>query len=784
MKFWIGYKFTADGEVTDKLVHLDANLLRRHLGTFGTTGSGKTVFCKIILEEAARHGIPIIALDPQGDLASLAMPGDPEELERNGISRELQKEFQDKVAVRIFTPASSKGARISVNPLVLPSRKADPEDVIRIIDNSSRTLVRVLIKTAGLPSTHESRAFAVIFEILKFFWDRKRNISDLSELADLVALTPEELGIPLDKYMKPAERLRLSHAIRSLTIGTSQLLFSKGDPIDFSRIIEKVEGKTPLNIFFLKTLRSEEEKMFFISILLSQMYSWMLQQGSSKIPRLVFFTDEIAPFVPAGSLKPGPKDTFLMLFRQARKYGIICMVATQSPRDLDYKAFDQFNTLSLGRIISPQSQKTIQHLLDQSIGEQNQTPLIDEISRLTLARFLVVNPVFPDNLIRVRTRWLLTQHLTLTEDDIQRLAQGKKILSFDETPTPRPLLKDKTEQAPKVPTTSEQRPKSKAPKTIPKQQPKTPQDIPKQEPDTPPTIEIREAVVPKSVRETAEPKPRRARDRGMPTPSQEGIEPASPDRTVETKPTEITTPQHVIRVKSSEPSVEIVPPKPVEITTPQPTVKITIPEPAVDTEPAPKAKTRTRARTKTRTKTKTKPKARTRTRTKTRTPAKPKTQITTPTEAIPLTGSLTKEQELTPQIPTKLTDYDALSHDDVLNALLARLEKIARSKFGLPFLRELIKEKQMSYEKAKVYYVNELRVAIEQGLAVSEGAEEKQRLVYDFRRLFKALAKKLCVKPEKVNVSHIRRRFEDIVKRAKINSIVSRILKGKPFLQY
>ncbi len=769
MKFWIGYEFTADGKVTDKLVHLDADMLRRHLGTFGTTGSGKTVFCKIILEEAARHGIPIIALDPQGDLASLAMPGNPEELERNGISREMQKEFKERVAVRIFTPASSKGSRISVNPLVLPSRKADPEDVIRIIDNSSRTLVRVLIKTAGLPGTHESRAFAIIFEILKFFWDRKREISDLSELADLVAQTPEELGVPLDKFMKPAERLRLSHAIRSLTIGTSQLLFSTGEPIDFSRIVEKVEGKTPLNIFFLKTLRSEEEKMFFVSILLSQMYSWMLQQGSSKTPRLVFFTDEIAPFVPAGALKPGPKDTFLMLFRQARKYGIICMVATQSPRDLDYKAFDQFNTLGLGRIISPQSQKTIQHLLDQSIGEQNQTPLIDEISRLTLARFLVVNPILPDNMIRVRTRWLLTQHLTLTEDDIQRLAQGKKILSFDMDPTPKPHLKGKTEQAPKTPSATEQRPKTKAPKATAKQQFKTPKLIPKQEPETSAPTIVSDAPVPKIAHETTEPKPRGVRETAVPKPTQETSEPKTDHRTTKPRTTEITTPKPTIKITTQEPTVEIQPPKTVEITTPKPTIKITVPEPSVETITTPKRRTRT----------KTKPKRRTRT-----TP-KPKIRTTITTEPVPLSGSLTEEQELVKHIPTKLADYDKLSHDDILNALLARLEKIARSKFGLPFLQELIKEKAMSYEKAKVYYINELRTAIEQGLAVSEGEEEEKRcLVYDFKRLFIALAKKLRVNPEKVNIPHIKRRFEGIVKRAKINSIVSRIVKGKPFLRY
>ncbi|MFX1475507.1 MAG: helicase HerA-like domain-containing protein, partial [Promethearchaeota archaeon] len=775
MKFWIGYRFTPDGEVTDELVHLDANMLRRHLGTFGTTGSGKTVFCKIILEEAARHGIPIIALDPQGDLASLAIPGNPEELEKNGISRELQEEFKEKVAVRIFTPASSKGARISVNPLVMPSRKADTEDVIRIIDNSSRTLVRVLIKTAGLPGTHESRAFAVIFEILKYFWDRKREISNLSELADLVALTPEELGIPLDKYMKPSERLRLSHAIRSLTIGASQLLFSTGEPIDFSRIIEKVEGKTPLNIFFLKTLRSEEEKMFFVSILLSQMYSWMLQQGSSRTPRLVFFTDEIAPFVPAGTLKPGPKDTFLMLFRQARKYGIICMVATQSPRDLDYKAFDQFNTLGLGRIISPQSQKTIQHLLDQSIGEQNQAPLIDEISRLTLARFLVVNPTLPNNMIRVRTRWLLTQHLTLTEDDVQRLAQGKKILSFDMTPTPRPVLKGRTEQAPKTPSATEQQPKTKVPKATAKRQFKTPKAIPKQEPETPAPTVVSDAPVPEIAHETAEPKPRMLRESEIPKPTQDITVPTPVHETTEVGTTEIVTPQPTIKITTQEPRVEIEPPKTVEVTTPQPTIKITVEEPTVETTIAttPKTTTRTRRRTKPKTTTRTRRRTRRRATPKstTRTTPEPKPRTTITTEPVPLSGSLTEEQELVRQIPTQLEDYDTLSHDDILNALLARLEKIARSKFGLPFLRELIKEKDMSYEKAKVYYINELRAAIEQGLAVTEGEAEERRLLYDFKRLFLALAKKLRVNPEKVNISHIKRRFEDIVERAKINSI-------------
>jgi hypothetical protein len=597
MKFWVGYLVDPQGTETDKPFHLDADMLRRHLAVFGTTGSGKTVFSKTILEEAARSRVPVIALDPQGDLASLAIPGDPAKLAQRGISLDLLQDFKDKVAVRIFTPASTKGAPISVNPLIMPDRRADEEDVIRIIDNSSRTLARVLIKTAGLPASYESKAFAVVYEILKRAWDKKRKIADLSELADLVVADPDQLGVPLDKYMSARERERLSHALRSLTIGTSQLLFSTGDPIDFSKIIEPVKGKTPLNILFLKTLRSEEEKMFFVSIFLSQLYSWMLQQGSTENPRLVFFIDEIAPFVPAGALKPGPKDAFLMLFRQSRKYGIICMAATQSPKDIDYKAFDQFNTLSLGRIISPQSQKAIAHLLDNAIGQKDQEPLIEEVSHLTVCRFLLANPALPDSVVRIKTRWLFTEHVTLTEDDIRRLAQGKQILSF-ESPSP---------------------PSSK-------------------------------------------------------------------------------------------------------------------PRPAVP--------------------------------------------------SVPRTGELTPAQEREKQIPTKLPDVERMSHDDVVNALLARLEVIARTPFGLPFLRELVNDRKMDFEKARVYYVNEVRTAVQQGLAVVSREGKRPLLVYDFDRLLLELTKKLRIDPGTVNIRHVRQRFEDIVKRARINSILQRILVGKPFLKY
>jgi len=369
-KLWLGNYLDEDGKRTDKPFEISVDLLRRHGGVFGSTGSGKTVLSKAVLEEAAMQGIPILAFDPQGDIASLMLPGDPKELQSKGVDPSRLKEYMDKVLVRVYTPASSKGLAVSINPLKLPDSSADQDDVIRLLDNSARTLVKVLAKVAGLSRSWEAKSFAALYELLRTVWeDKSREIKDLADLARLLESDVETAGVDLEPFMRYSERQKLATAIRSLTVGSSELLFREEGQIDFDYLIKPVNGKTPINVIFLKTLRSEEEKHFFIAIVLNQLYSWMLRQGYTESPRMILFQDEAAPFIPAGMKAPGPKETFLLLFRQARKYGVECLIATQSPKDIDYKAFEQFNTIVSGRISSEQSLKVLERILEPIAGD-------------------------------------------------------------------------------------------------------------------------------------------------------------------------------------------------------------------------------------------------------------------------------------------------------------------------------------------------------------------------------------------------------------------------------
>ena len=69
----------------DQPVELSVKSMQRHFACFGSSGSGKTVASKVLVEEFARQNIPVIAFDPQGDIASLAANADFNSLTEYGM---------------------------------------------------------------------------------------------------------------------------------------------------------------------------------------------------------------------------------------------------------------------------------------------------------------------------------------------------------------------------------------------------------------------------------------------------------------------------------------------------------------------------------------------------------------------------------------------------------------------------------------------------------------------------------------------------------------------------
>lgn len=142
--FYLGREYDLGaGQRKPGLVLYDSKHLVTHAVVVGMTGSGKTGLCIDLLEEAAIDGVPVIAIDPKGDIANLllAFPGlspaefapwiDPAEAQRKGLppeayAAEVAKRWQDGLAewgqdaarvrrfrdsadVAVYTPGSNAG---------------------------------------------------------------------------------------------------------------------------------------------------------------------------------------------------------------------------------------------------------------------------------------------------------------------------------------------------------------------------------------------------------------------------------------------------------------------------------------------------------------------------------------------------------------------------------------------------------------------------------------------------------------------------------------------------
>ena len=399
---------------TETPVELPVEALHRHLMALGASGSGKTVLCKCMMEEAVRHDIPVVIVDPQGDISSLALKGNPEEIKSHGIPLTMQEEYFDKARIAIFTPASSKGIPISVNPLSFPSKDTPHEEAILALDMTATSLSSFLGYDLGSDAGKGAKAY--LFTLLENLWRKGETIKDMAHMAEIVLNPPSEIAQMLQSFVTKREPQEIARKLRFLTVGTPSLMFQKGVQIDMDMFMDRSDGKVPVNIIYLNTLNSTNDKQFFLATLLRELYCWMLKNPSEDI-QLLFYVDEIAPYIPPYPRNPPPKEAYAFLFKQARKYGVGLVAATQNITDIDYKALAQVNTWCLGRMMTQQDIARVKQII-QSIDPTNAETVLQKLPSLRTGEFLMLSPDVYDDVVNFQVRWLVTDHLTLDEKDL------------------------------------------------------------------------------------------------------------------------------------------------------------------------------------------------------------------------------------------------------------------------------------------------------------------------------------------------------------------------------
>ena len=119
------------GKSAKGVFSLPLKVIDRHVACFGSSGSGKTVLCKAMLEEIARSGVPVIAFDPQGDIASLGIHEKENVIKEAGTDLTIRDSYVENVEVVVWTPGSTKGMPLSLNPFrFIDLEKLSEEDRI------------------------------------------------------------------------------------------------------------------------------------------------------------------------------------------------------------------------------------------------------------------------------------------------------------------------------------------------------------------------------------------------------------------------------------------------------------------------------------------------------------------------------------------------------------------------------------------------------------------------------------------------------------------------------
>jgi hypothetical protein len=382
----------------------------------GASGSGKTVLCKCVMEEAGRNGVPLIIVDPQGDIASLALRGDADKIRKHGTPLPIQEEFFGKIRPAIFTPASSKGIPICVNPLKFPPKDTSHEESILSLDVTTSSLAGFLGYDLGSDSGKAAKAY--LFTVLKHLWHKEERINDIAHMADVVQNPPSEIRGALFDLVTKREPHEIARKLRFLTVGAPSLMFQMGVQIDMDMFMDRSDGKVPINIIYLNTLNSANDKQFFLAILLKELYYWMLKNPSEEL-QLLFYVDEIAPYIPPYPRNPPVKEVYALLFKQARKYGIGLVAATQNVTDIDYKALAQVNTWCLGRMMTKQDIARVRKIIE-SIDPARASMVLQQLPSLQTGEFLMLSPDFYEDVVDFQVRWLVTDHQTLDEKDLHK----------------------------------------------------------------------------------------------------------------------------------------------------------------------------------------------------------------------------------------------------------------------------------------------------------------------------------------------------------------------------
>lgn len=463
-KFYLGKTFDLGANKRgEDLVLYDSKDLVTHAVCVGMTGSGKTGLCIGLLEEAAIDGIPAIVVDPKGDLSNLMLtfPGlaaadflpwvNADDAKKKGLSTEQFAQQQaelwskglgewgqdgtriqrlrDAADFAVYTPGSNAGIPVSVLKSLdaPPQALRDDAELFRERIATTATSILGLLGIDGDPI--KSREHILLSSLLGRAWAEGEGL-DLAALIQQIQQPPvARIGVmDVETFFPGKDRFELAMRLNNLLASPGFAAWMEGEPLDIGNILYTTEGKPRIAIFSIAHL-GDAERMFFVSMLMTQILGWTRAQSGTTSLRALVYMDEIAGYFPPVA-NPPSKQPMLTLMKQGRAFGVGMVLATQNPVDLDYKGLANAGTWFIGRLQTERDKARVLDGLEgaaASASAKFDRAAADRALSALGNRIFLMNNVREDSPETIETRWCLSYlRGPMTRDEIKKIMAAKK----------------------------------------------------------------------------------------------------------------------------------------------------------------------------------------------------------------------------------------------------------------------------------------------------------------------------------------------------------------------
>ena len=461
--FYLGKEYDMPSRKRQEgLLLYDSKDLTTHGVIIGMTGSGKTGLGIAILEEALIDHIPVIAIDPKGDLTNLVLnfpqlrsedfrpwineqdalnagltpdqfAAKQAELWRKGIggwgqAPERIARLQSAADVAVYTPGSSAGLPVCVLRGFAPPPPAIAQDLDLLRERIQTTATSLLALLGIEADPITSREHILISNILESAWAAGRALDLAGLIRAIQSPGFERIGVmDLDSFYPAKDRFQLAMRLNNLLAAPGFEAWLEGEPLNINRMLYTDNGKPKASIFTISHL-SDAERMFFVSMLLNEILAWMRTQAGTSSLRAILYMDEIFGYFPPVK-NPPSKAPLLTLMKQARAFGLGVVLSTQNPVDLDYKGLSNTGSWFIGRLQTERDkERVLAGLEGAAAGTGFDRGRMEEVLAGLGKRVFLLNNVHENAPVTFETRWVLSYlRGPLTREQIKKLTASQKL---------------------------------------------------------------------------------------------------------------------------------------------------------------------------------------------------------------------------------------------------------------------------------------------------------------------------------------------------------------------